>query len=423
LTSDSGHKDRLSQSHPNKWPIVRLSEVVDILTGFPFKGESYSKSGIRVVRGENISEGFLRWDSDKIWRFPIAELDSYLLKESDVVIGMDGSKVGHNKCMIDREDLPLLFAQRVARLRSKESLDQTYLYYNILSNRFLRYVESIKTGTSIPHVSSRQILNFEIPLPTVEEQREIAHLFSSLDSKIKLNQKMNETLESIAQAIFKHWFIDFEFPNEDGKPYKSSGGEMVDSELGEIPKGWKIMNLDEIAYNLDSKRIPLSNREREARKGGFPYFGATGILDYVNDYLFDGVHILMGEDGSVLNEDGHPILQYVWGKFWVNNHAHVLRGKIVSNELLYLFLRGTKVSHIVTGAVQQKINQKNMNKLKFQIPSNKTQSLMENFLAQIFEKIRLNFEQNKGLSQIRDLLLPKLMTGKIRVALEEKENE
>ncbi len=423
MTSDSGHKDRLSQSHPNKWPIVRLSEVVDILTGFPFKGESYSKSGIRVVRGENISEGFLRWDSDKRWRFPIAELDSYLLKESDVVIGMDGSKVGHNKCMIDREDLPLLFAQRVARLRSKESLDQTYLYYNILSNRFLRYVESIKTGTSIPHVSSRQILNFEIPLPTVEEQREIAHLFSSLDSKIKLNQKMNETLESIAQAIFKHWLIDFEFPNEDGKPYKSSGGEMVDSELGEIPKGWKIMNLDEIAYNLDSKRIPLSNREREARKGGFPYFGATGILDYVNDYLFDGVHILMGEDGSVLNEDGHPILQYVWGKFWVNNHAHVLRGKIVSNELLYLFLRGTKVSHIVTGAVQQKINQKNMNKLKFQIPSNKTQSLMENFLAQIFEKIRLNFEQNKGLSQIRDLLLPKLMTGKIRVALEEKENE
>ena len=306
-----------------------------------------------------------------------------------------------------------------------KEINPDFLYYSITTKEFTNYLSAIAetSTTAYPSITADVIANYSIACPRENEQKAIAKILSDLDAKIELDQKMNRTLESIAQAIFKHWFIDFEFPNENGNPYKSSGGEMVDSELGKIPKGWKIMNLDEIAYNLDSKRIPLSNRERETRKGGFPYFGATGILDYVNDYLFDGVHVLMGEDGSVLNEDGHPILQYVWGKFWVNNHAHVLRGKIVSNELLYSFLRGTKISHIVTGAVQQKINQQNMNKLKFLIPPNKTQSLMENFLAQIFEKFRLNFEQNKGLAQIRDILLPKLITGKIRVPLEEKENE
>ena len=306
-----------------------------------------------------------------------------------------------------------------------KEINPDFLYYSITTKEFTNYLSAIAetSTTAYPSITADVIANYSIACPRENEQRAIAKILSDLDSKIELNRKMNKTLESVAQAIFKHWFINFEFPNEEGKPYKSSGGDMVDSELGEIPIGWRIINLEEIAHNLDSKRIPLSSREREKRKGGYPYYGATGILDYVNDYLFDGVHILMGEDGSVLDEGGHPILQYVWGKFWVNNHAHVLRGKIVSNELLYLFLRGTKISHIVTGAVQQKINQTNMNKLKFVIPPDRTQSLMENFLAQIFEKYRLNFKQNKGLTQIRDILLPKLISGKIRVPVEEKENE
>ena len=434
MTSDSGHKDRLSQSHPNKWPIVRLSEVVDILTGFPFKGESYSKSGIRVVRGENISEGFLRWDSDKRWRFPIAELDSYLLKESDVVIGMDGSKVGHNKCMIDREDLPLIFAQRVARLRSKESLDQTYLYYNILSNRFLRYVESIKTGTSIPHVSSRQILNFEIPLPTVEEQREIAHLFSSLDSKIKLNQKMNETLESIAQAIFKHWFIDFEFPNEEGKPYKSSGGEMVDSELGKIPKGWEITTVgkcvsvnggttprtSELHYWINGTKFwatpkdlsnlsspVLINTERKITVDG---------LTSIGDRLFPKGSLLLSSRAPI----GYLALTGIETSVNQGIIAILPNGKL-SPFYMYGWCRANMnlIKDNANGSTFAEISKSSFRSIKIILPEKGLLQLYDEIFSKVYTKMTNSAKQSLVLFNIRDTLLPRLMSGKIRVPLEE----
>ena len=132
---------------------------------------------------------------------------------------------------------------------------------------------------------------------------------SSLDNKINLNNDMNNTLEEIGQGIFKRWFVDFEFPNENGEPYKSSGGEMIESELGMVPKGWEIGSFSDISEILDSKRIPLSKREREKRANIYPYYGAASLMDYVDDYIFEGIHVLMGEDGTVIDKDGFPILQ------------------------------------------------------------------------------------------------------------------
>jgi type I restriction enzyme S subunit len=117
--------------------------------------------------------------------------------------------------------------------------------------------------------------------------------------------------------------------------------------------------LGDVINLFDHKRIPLSNRERANRQGPYPYYGAAGILDYVNDYLFDGIYVLIGEDGSVIDEEGHPIVQYVWGKFWVNNHAHVIQGKgYITTEFLMLFLKQLDIKAYVTGAVQPKLNQK-----------------------------------------------------------------
>ena len=139
-------------------------------------------------------------------------------------------------------------------------------------------------------------------------------------------------------------------------------------------------------------------------------------MDYVDDYIFDGVYILMGEDGTVIDSEGYPILQYVYGKFWVNNHAHVLRGKNnFSNEYLYLLLKNTKVSHIVTGAVQPKINQKNLNSIRCVIPSD---DILEKFNSMIKSKYEYrikNEDENKVLREIRDTVLTKLMSGEIRV--------
>lgn len=94
----------------------------------------------------------------------------------------------------------------------------------------------------------------------------------------------------------------------------------------------------------DSKRVPLNSRDREARKGPYPYYGATSIMDYIDDYLFDGIRVLLGEDGTVIREDGKPVLQYVWGKYWVNNHAHILKAKPgYSTESIYIALAKTAI--------------------------------------------------------------------------------
>src|SRR5699024_11080133 len=113
----------------------------------------------------------------------------------------------------------------------------------------------------------------------------IAHILSTLDDKIEVNNQINKTLENMAQAIFKQWFVDFEFPNEDGEPYKSSGGEMVESELGMIPKGWEVKDLGEIIDIHDSKRIPLSKNERKKREKIYPYYGAASLMDYVDEFI------------------------------------------------------------------------------------------------------------------------------------------
>ena len=115
-------------------------------------------------------------------------------------------------------------------------------------------------------------------------------------------------------------------------------------------------SLKEVCSIFDSKRVPLSGAERAKRRGPYPYYGAAALMDYVDEYLFDGIYLLTGEDGSVADEQGFPITQYVWGKFWVNNHAHILQGKAgFSTEHLALALRRVNIQPYITGAVQAKL--------------------------------------------------------------------
>lgn len=133
-------------------------------------------------------------------------------------------------------------------------------------------------------------------------------------------------------------------------------------------------------------------------------------MDYVDDYLFDGIRVLLGEDGTVIREDGRPVLQYVWGKYWVNNHAHILKAKAdYSLEAIYIALARTTINHIVTGAVQMKISQKNLSNLELELPSQKSLD----YLKDVFSLYRNNAEESKRLECLRDTLLPKLMSGEI----------
>ena len=190
----------------------------------------------------------------------------------------------------------------------------------------------------------------------------------------------------------------------------------VDSELGKIPEGWSVGMLGDHIVNFDSKRIPVSKAERAKRQGPYPYHGASGVMDYVDDYLFDGVYILVGEDGSVITDKGVAVTQYVWDKLWVNNHAHVLQGKeTVSTEQLYLHFHFATVKPYVTGAVQPKLSQGRMNTMPFIFSGENVCHAFEEIVKPLFTKLRSCIDESKYLAALRDTLLPKLVLGDVRL--------
>lgn len=217
---------------------------------------------------------------------------------------------------------------------------------------------------------------------------------------IHLKHQLNNNLEQQAKALFKAWFIDFEpFPDN------------------VMPSAWRIGTVGEIIELHDSKRIPLSGAQRAKMEKLYPYYGATSLMDYVDNYLFDGIYLLLGEDGTVIDEKGYPILQYIDGKFWVNNHAHILTGKLgFSVEELYLFFSLTNIKSIVTGAVQQKVSQGNLKNVPAVIPSETVLREFDDLIQPIFAQIRNLRAENTNLALLRDNLLPKLMSGELDVS-------
>ena len=162
-----------------------------------------------------------------------------------------------------------------------------------------------------------------------------------------------------------------------------------------------ITTLVSVVKCFDSKRIPLSSRERESKQGKYPYYGAAGIIDHVNRPLFSGLYLLMGEDGSVIKEDGTPVLQLVSGEFWVNNHAHVLQGETdLDTRFLYYALGNTHIQGFVTGAVQPKLNQANMNRIPVYFPEKSTRERIVEILRSLDDKIELNHQTNATLEAI-----------------------
>lgn len=292
-------------------------------------------------------------------------------------------------------------------------LDPEYLMMWFRRPEFDRYARFKSHGSAREIFDWEEMCNTLLPIPHIDKQREIVKEYNTIQKRIDLNQQLIKKLEETAQAIYREWFLEFEFPDENGKPYKSNGGEMVwNEELGkEIPKGWEIAELKEIMQNFDSKRKPLGSSERINRDRIYPYYGAASLMDYIDDYIFDGTYILLGEDGTVVTERGTPVLQYVWGKFWVNNHAHVLKGKNGFDEnSLYILLSNTNITDIITGGVQAKINQANLNSIPILKPNSLVLEKYNRVLNPIFELFRNKLTENHKLTELKELLLSKLAT-------------
>ncbi|MDA5956265.1 restriction endonuclease subunit S [Listeria monocytogenes] len=319
--------------------------------------------------------------------------DEYNLEQPTLIVvarGVGGTgdvKISPAKCYLTNLSIYVDVDESVAL--------KEYLYYYFQIHN-LRYLDS---GSAQSQITIADLKNVKVPIPTLETQDKVVSILKSLDNKIVNNEAINRNLEEQAKLLYKSWFIDFQ------------------NTENEMPSDWRIGTTEEIIELHDSVRIPLSGNEREKLEKIYPYYGATSVMDYVDNYLFDGIYLLLGEDGSVIDTNGYPILQYVFGKFWVNNHAHVITGKNgFSVEELYLLFSLTNVQNIVTGAVQLKINQGNLKSLEVVIPSEKALKEFDEMIQPMFGKIRILRSEIERLIALRDSLLPKLMSGELDVS-------
>ncbi len=350
----------------------------------------------------------------------VGTCDEYLCPNSGVIVGRKGNLGFHYS------DKPFFVIDTAFWLETSEVVDDKWSYYKLISEN-ISYLDS---GSAIPSMSRESFYSLPVLLPSLNEQKKIAEILTGLENKIELNNKINKTLEEISKSLFKSWFIDFD-PTKARIEGSSAGlpdeirdlfpDSFEDSELGAIPFGWNISKIGDISENFDRKRVPLSKKDRSTRKGKFPYFGATGIFDYVDNFLFDGTYLLIGEDGTVENANGTAFTQYVEGKIWVNNHAHVLKGiDPISTEFLYCFFQFFKINPYITGAVQLKLSQGRMNMIRLPIPDNNCLKIFDQQVKPLFSRIILNKKETVTLESIRDAMLPKLISGELRIPDAEK---
>jgi len=385
---------------------VTLDEAAEVITGFPFKGEMYSSEGTRVLRGENVTIGDIRWDTVKCWNKPFKDTEKYSLQAGDIVIGMDGSRVGKNRAQIRQESLPLLLAQRVARLRAKPRFSQDFLAYVVKSKEFEKYVDSIKTGTSIPHISPQQIKEFRFTAPDEPTQVRIAAILSSLDYKIELNRQTNQTLEEIAKTLFQ---------------------EMCVPKGDELPEGWRIGKVGEFMESV-SETYKFKNKEEiiflntgDIQDGRFLHenYSPTGSLPGQakkkikrNDILFSEIRPINRRFAFVyFNPD-----DYV-----VSTKLMVLRSKCINPNFLYFFITRLEVilelQHLAetrSGTFPQ-ITFNELSNISVVLPPSQTLGRFVGYLDAIYDLIRNNECQNQDLSMLRDSILPRLMNGEISV--------
>lgn len=263
----------------------------------------------------------------------------------------------------------------------KNQLMPEYLMLWFSRPEFDRYARFKSHGSVREIFDWEEMCNVELPVPPIEEQRKIVQAYQTITNRIELKKRINDNLEATAQAVLQENIVE-------------KGVETT---------------VDSIITLLDNLRHPLSSLDRSGMEKIYPYYGAASLMDYVDDYIFDGIYGLLGEDGTVMDENGYPTMQYVWGKFWVNNHAHIFQGKnSYSTEIAYLILKNTAVRNAVTGAVQLKINQENLRNLQIIVPIADNIANLDNTIQTLFKKIRENCNEIEHLVELKDILLARM---------------
>lgn len=376
-----------------EWKTDNLENLLDTLIDYRGKTPKKTTFGVPLVTAKIIKNGVINDFSEYIAE---EDYDKWMVRgfpqAGDVVLTTE-APLGE---VAQLSDIKIALAQRVVCLRGKTNiLDNTYLKYYFLSERGKRSLSARETGTTVTGIKQSELRKVEVIYPSIDDQRRIASILSSLDKKIETNNKINAKLEEMAQAIFKNWFVDF-------APFKD--GKFVESELGMIPEGWRVGTLSEvidIKYGKDHKKL---------EEGEIPVYGSGGLMRKVSKSLYNGESVLIPRKGTLNN------ILYVNEEFWTVDTMFYTLPKIQSSmKYVYQYIRRFDFTKMNEGTSIPSTTTATLNGLQVLLPSILVLKKFDELLSPMYSKIRRNNEENARLASIRDTLLPRLMSGEIEV--------
>ena len=401
-----------------EWKEYKISDVCKIRHGFAFKGAYFTNEKqpyICVTPGNFDIKGGFKLSKPKYYHGPIP--NDYILNKDDLIVTMtdlskDGDTLGYSAIIPQIRDITFLHNQRIGLVESIASnISKHFLYWVMRTPEYQKYIVNCCSGSTVKHTSPKLIGTYVFKAPDPETQEEIASLLNNLDAKIELNRRINDNLEQQAQALFKSWFVNFE-------PFKN--GQFVDSELGKIPKGWKVGYLSEIA-DIIMGQSPNGSTYNENGEGIIFYQGRAEFgTRFPSIRLFTTNPTRIAPANSILISVRAPV-----GDINIT-HKECCIGRGLASAvsrtnksafLLYtLFSLKSDLDRFnAEGTVFGSINRKALETLKILIPTNDLISKFEAIVASMDQQILILHIESENLKILRDTLLPKLMSGELKI--------
>lgn len=409
------------------WKETTLGTYAKVQGGFAFKSKDFQTSGVPVVKIKNVRHRDIDMSELNKVSIEVAETArQYYVKTGDVLISMTGSGLQAPDSIVGRvarhtgNDDEFLINQRVGRfiITSTKELHKRFLYYYLSQKSIQWELVSIATGSANQvNISAKQIESLVIPVPPLLEQKTITHILGTLDDKIELNRRMNETLEAMARTISKSWFVDFDPVRAKAEGRKPAGmnaeitqlfpDSFEDSELGPIPKGWKVTQIGEICEFAYGKGLKASERV----EGPVAVYGSNGQVGWHNEKLVDGPGVVVGRKGNP------GIVTWVQGDFYPIDTTFYVVSKRAGLSLNYLFyaLERANLPSLAADSAVPGLNRNMAYMTDTLLPSQEVLEAFDKYAATVRKKVHSNEEQSQTLASIRDALLLKLLAGEIRV--------
>lgn len=415
---------------------IFFGDVAKIKNGYAFKSKEFQEKGIPVIKIKNIISPIVDTkDSQKVSIKTYEKTKGFSLKKNDILISLTGSGVNQMSSAVGKVgriefDYPALQNQRVGKfeLKYSNSADLDFLFYYFLQPKITEYLVRNSTGSANQaNINSKLIETVKIPNFSLIKQKSISKFLNQITRKIETNQKMIANLEELSQTLFKRWFVDFEFPDENGTPYKSSGGEMVDSELGKIPSNWKIYKLKDIASHKKETFNPKKSKEVIVKHFSLPAYDneEQAIEEEVNKIKSNKWII---NNNCVLFSKMNPDTKRIWLPVIDNKKLNVASSEFVVmespnnkiNSFIYnICLNSQFIDYLkanTTGSTnsRQRVKPTIAVNYKLAIEDNIVKKYSE-IITPYMEEMKILRSEIGKLTQLRDTLLPKLMSGELEI--------